>query len=105
MFSINGIGTTLYGKSDVEPDGSYIATKWFIFILLPVIPLRSYRVWRGETTGSPTALVGLPGANTQYKMSSVPLHWKQIILTYFSVYGILILIAGVTTFILLKQGL
>jgi hypothetical protein len=92
MFSINGIGTSLYGKSKVESDGSYIATKWFIFLLLPIVPLGSYRVQRGETTFSATALIGLPGANTKYKMLPVPLNWNQIIQTYLAVYGILALI-------------
>ena len=92
MFSINGIGISLYGKSEVGSDGSYIATKWFIFLLLPIIPLSSYRVQRGETAASMTALVGLPGANTQYKMVLVPLNWKQVIQTYLVVYGILALI-------------
>lgn len=44
MQSINGIGTTLYGKKDKRDDGSYVATQWFIFLYIPVIPLHSYRV-------------------------------------------------------------
>lgn len=92
MFSINGIGTSLYGKSEVESSGSHVATKWFVFLFLPIVPLGSYRVQRGETTSSATALVGLPGANTQYKMLPVSLNWKQIIQTYLAVYGILALI-------------
>ena len=92
MFSLNGIGTTLYGKSDAASDGSYIATKWFIFILLPIIPLGSYRVHRGETTASMSASVGMPGANTKYKMLPVPMLWRQIIQTYLAVYGTLALI-------------
>lgn len=92
MYSLNGIGTTLYGKSEVENDGSYIATKWFILLLLPVIPLGSYRVWRGETTSSATALIGMPGATTQYKMTPVPMNWKQVIQTYLAIYGTLALI-------------
>ncbi|MBU1558005.1 hypothetical protein KKC45_03525 [Patescibacteria group bacterium] len=92
MFSINGIGTSLYGKNEIDSDGSYITTKWFIFFLLPIIPLGSYRVLRGETTASMSGLVGVPGATTQYKMISVPLNWKQVIQTYLLVYGILVLI-------------
>lgn len=44
MQSVNGIGATFYGKKDMRDDGSYITTKWFIFLYIPVIPLRSYRV-------------------------------------------------------------
>ena len=93
MFSINGIGTKLYGKRDVNvTDGSYTATKWFIIFLLPVIPLRSYRVQRGETTASMTGLVGMPGATTQYKMLPIPMEWKQVLRTYLVVYGLVAII-------------
>ena len=96
MFSINGIGTSLYGKSELESDGSYVATKWFVFIFLPIVPLGSYRVMRGETSASMTALVGLPGANTQYEMVSIPLNWKQIGQTYLAVLGAFVIIGIVT---------
>lgn len=83
MYSLNGIGTTLYGKRDVHPDGSYIATKWFILFLLPIIPLCSYRVWRGETKAS----FPIPGAKTEYKMIEVPLNWRQVFNTYAVIWG------------------
>jgi hypothetical protein len=83
MYSLNGIGTHLYGKSEVHPDGSYVATKWFIFCLLPVIPLGSYRVIRGDTK-----FASFPGgAQTEYKMVPVPMHWGQILSTYVKIWG------------------
>ena len=85
MYSLNGIGTSLYGKRDVEPDGSYVATKWFIFFLLPIFPLGSYRVWRGDTKA--TATLFLPGVKTEYRMVKSPLNWKQILLTYLVVWS------------------
>lgn len=92
MSSINGIGTSLYGKQDVDPiDGSYIATKWFIVVFLPIFPLGSYRVIRGETTASGVPLL-MPGAKTQYHMVKIELNWKQIIQIYLGVYGIIALI-------------
>lgn len=78
MYSLNGIGTKLYGKKDVETDGSYIATKWFIFFLVPIVPLGSFRVSRGKTT----ATFLLPGAKTEFRMVRVPADWKQILKTY-----------------------
>lgn len=86
MYSLNGIGTTLYGKSNVASDGSYVATKWFIFLLLPIIPLGSYRVSRGDTK------MVFIGARTQYRMVPTKLDWKQIIQTYLLTYGVLLLI-------------
>jgi hypothetical protein len=86
MYSLNGIGTTLYGKREVNPDGSYIATKWFIFLLLPIFPMSSYRVWRGETKTT----FFLPGAKTSYRMQRVKLNWRQVINTYVTIWGIIV---------------
>jgi hypothetical protein len=43
-FTVNGIGTTYYGRRDIGPDGSYVTTEWLVFVYVPVIPIRSYRV-------------------------------------------------------------
>lgn len=91
MYTVMGVGTTLIGKREVEADGSYIATKWFVFIFFPIIPLGSYRVWRGETTASVIPFVSV-GATTQYRMVQVPLSRKQIIETYL---GIFLTVVGV----------
>lgn len=42
--SIKGIGTQYIGECDFRADGSYITTKWFIFLGLPVFPICSHRV-------------------------------------------------------------
>lgn len=42
--SYNGIGTTFMGQREFRLDGSYITTEFFIFLLFPILPLRSYRV-------------------------------------------------------------
>ena len=88
MQTINGVGTTLYGKREVNTDGSFIATKWFVFFLLPIIPLGSYRVWQGKTE---MTILLFPGQETQYKMVPVPLNFRQIIYTSLAIYGVLIL--------------
>jgi hypothetical protein len=75
MFRFNGIGTTIYGKREVNPeDGSYIATKWFTFLYFPIIPLGSYRVIKAKKN----FLAGFP----EYQMSDAPLSVKQITFTY-----------------------
>jgi hypothetical protein len=100
MYSLNGIGTSLYGKSDINPqDGSYIATKWFIVFLLPIFPLGSYRVIRGKTE---TTFLLLPGAKTSYQMMKVDWNWKQIGLTYLVIYGFLVLVILLLVFFSLK---
>ena len=42
--SYNGIGTMFMGQRDFRPDGSYVTTEFFVVLLFPVMPLRSYRV-------------------------------------------------------------
>ncbi len=42
--SYMGCGTTFYGKRDFWPDGSYLTTEWFTLFLIPIMPLRSWRV-------------------------------------------------------------
>jgi len=41
--TINGIGTTFYGKCKFNPDDSYITTKWVVLVFIPIVPLASYR--------------------------------------------------------------
>jgi hypothetical protein len=42
--SYNGIGTMFMGQRDFRPDGSYVTTEFFVILLFPVMPLKSYRV-------------------------------------------------------------
>jgi len=42
--SVNGFGTRIYGERDFLPDGSFVTTKWVIFLWIPILPLSSMRV-------------------------------------------------------------
>ena len=44
LHTINGIGTTLYGNTDPKPDGSHMATYYFVFFFIPIFPISRYRV-------------------------------------------------------------
>lgn len=44
LHTINGIGFTLYGNTDPKPDGSHMATYYFVFLAIPVFPIARYRV-------------------------------------------------------------
>jgi hypothetical protein len=47
MGTVNGIGFTLYGCSDMEPTtGSYMTTYYFGFFFIPIFPICRYRVTR-----------------------------------------------------------
>lgn len=79
MNTINGTGTRLYGQREGREDASYVATKWFTLLFAPVVPLGSYRVWRGERRFE---LRPLPGLTTDLHLERVPLRWGQVLLTY-----------------------
>ncbi len=82
MFTLNGIGTKLYGK-DEQADGSYIATEWIVFLWIPLIPVASYLVLSWENTGI---------LSRNYELNKVPLNRKQIRRTYLIVVPILLLL-------------
>jgi hypothetical protein len=43
-FTVNGIGTNIYGGKDPCPEcGSTIQTKWFVVFFIPLIPIGKYR--------------------------------------------------------------
>lgn len=44
LYTLNGVGTGLYGQRDLRPDGSYIATLCFCILFIPLIPWSAYRV-------------------------------------------------------------
>lgn len=49
--TFNGLGTGLYGKRNIEPDGSFVTTIWVVLLWIPLIPLKSLRVkYVGEST-------------------------------------------------------
>lgn len=102
-----GVGTHLYGSRDRHPDGSYIATEWAIAIFLPLWPLRSFRVRRGETKAF--ASFAYLGASTPYQTVRVPLHKRQVASTYLlgwgcPVVGILLLSRFLVLWVLLVLG-
>ena len=84
--SFNGFGTTYYGYALQEPDGSYVVTEWIIVLFLPIIPLRSKRVWEIQKTKFPwwkfnTEDIGA-GSKQSYKTTPVPLYIPHVIKGY-----------------------
>lgn len=76
-YSINGFGTTYYGRRAYERDGSYVMTKWVIAGTMPLIPLGSVRVkaTRSRLSGSHSVVVEEGGMD-----------WLQVLYTYVYVY-------------------
>lgn len=40
--------TTVFGETDFRSDGSYVTTQWFSIFMIPVVPLRSFRVLKSR---------------------------------------------------------
>ena|ERR1700694_2903986 len=80
-FTISGIGTKLYGRRGIGPDGSYITTEWVVFLYIPVLPIRSYRVLAMDTGFG--RLVA-----QRYQAQQVALCWAQVRDVYLMYIGI-----------------
>jgi tetratricopeptide (TPR) repeat protein len=44
MQTINGIGTTIYGREEIGADGAYVTTLFFVFFFIPIFPIGAYLV-------------------------------------------------------------
>jgi len=76
MSSINGFGSTYIGCSDIGRDGSYVITEWMI-ILIPIVPLRSFRVL-------PTSHTNLGFySSSKFQAQRVPLYWPHVLVNLF----------------------
>lgn len=52
MFTYNGIGTSLYGRSELDGhDGTYVATLFAVVLFVPVFPVASYLVRDASNAG------------------------------------------------------
>ncbi len=46
--ALDGLVTVTAGKAGFLPDGSYVTTRWFSIMMVPLLPIRSYRVLEGR---------------------------------------------------------
>ena len=83
MGTFNGIGTFRYGKDDARDDGSYVATEFAVFLMLPVFPIVTERL-RLIAIEDRVSLTGGRGVGTtRYEIvERLPLRWSQIGRTY-----------------------
>jgi hypothetical protein len=44
LFTVDGIGTRLYGRTPVNNSQDYVSTKWLALVWVPLVPVRTYRV-------------------------------------------------------------
>lgn len=88
--NVYGVGTKLYGRSEKQSNGSYLATKWLILFLLPIWPVATFRIY--PTTQAQAFGYG-PGVSMRHKYRKVPLNFHQVAVTYLVTYGIISAIA------------
>ena len=92
--SFYGIGTVFYGATNRADDGSFLTTEWFTVLLLPIIPISSFRVTFGW---SDTSSLGLTSTVTKryFIHSKEKLSPVQVLRTYALYIGSLLLMAGI----------
>ncbi len=87
-----GYGEDYYGRKDYNPiDRSYIATKWKVFLFLPIVPIKSYRLIKAyeKERFEPSLVLVRYHVSIGYRLlKEVPLsiNKEQIIRTYLIVY-------------------
>ncbi len=79
MSTINGIGTTFYGRARLE--AGYITTKWIVIFYIPIIPLSSYVVY-GESNDW-----WLFVSTTNYRLAKLPAIYRPHLRRFFQVWG------------------
>jgi tetratricopeptide (TPR) repeat protein len=85
MYTLNGCGTSLYGKAEADAaEGTHIATLFIVFVFLPIFPLAAYLVAPAE-------------GRAWYFLRRVPLNqkmrrWRQ--LTAAGLVAAAVLVAG-----------
>lgn len=67
--SFKGIGEKLYGMRSFRADESYLTTKWFVFLYLPIYPISSLRIKDG-------------GKREISVVEVLPIDWRQAVDTY-----------------------
>lgn len=51
MYTLNGVGTMLYGNYQPGEDGLHVATLWFTLVFIPFFPISGYLVAKAEEGG------------------------------------------------------
>ncbi len=91
MIRFQGIGKAYYGKKDIDQnDNSYITTEWFVFFLLPIFPIKSFRLIK--TNRQDRSHIVLYSSIISYQiLEEIPIRFNmsQIIRTFILTYSML----------------
>src|ERR1035437_1632588 len=76
--TLNGFGTSFYGRRDFRADDTYTTTEWIVFAFVPIAPLRSLRVRHLHTDGIPPFF-----STHEYKVyETTSPDWRQVVCVY-----------------------
>ena len=106
MSRFQGVGTDFYGKKDYDKNSdSYIAVKWFVLFLLPIIPLKSYRIRKISQEVEKNYVFYRQEVSKYQILSEIPLKINvgQVVRTYLVVYGFLALLIASLFLVYLNQ--
>ena len=96
-FTFNGTGTKYLGAREYDRGGTYITTKWVVVLMVPIIPLSSWRVFplEEERFQDHSALVGGEASYSEQAVHAtpVPLNWRQVLNVYAVTVAVLAVIA------------
>ncbi len=92
MSSFNGFGTTLYGKTNIEKDGSYVATNWIIIAFIPIIPVSTYQVKDGSSDFQHYGIGW--SQKDKFLVKKIPLNLAQIFRTYLLMISFVVIIVA-----------
>jgi hypothetical protein len=96
-FSVNGFGTTYYGQSEFDQDGTFITTKWIILGFVPLIPTSSIRVQFADS--------GFFSGTSYDVIMEMPLNLAQVFKTWLYVAFLFLIFAKVMDNSKLNPGL
>ena len=78
-----GTGTDLLGQQNFDSDGSYLTTKFVVFLTIPLFPIKTLRV---RELASQSGLQSLSRQRTETTildvMSTYPVNWGQTLRVY-----------------------
>jgi|GEM_PF-1883548 len=75
-FTLNGCGTSYYGRKELS-DGTYLTTEWIVYLWVPLIPLRSFRIVKaGPRSGM------FLFSNQQFVTQKIPLNMPIVYKVY-----------------------
>ena len=80
-FTLSGFGTAYHGTRWL-PDGTYITTRWFVFLFVPIVPLGSVRVLEASHISGSAILSG-----QSLKVQKIPLDKEMVLRAYAWVLG------------------